>query len=104
MPGKLIQALKKVEKSNPVIMIDEIDKLGRMGHQGDPSSALLETLDPEQNSAFLDHYLDTPYDLSRVCHFLSLQGTLHLHGELCRHDSRSFIRSNGGDPIKRLHH
>lgn len=65
MPGKVIQALKKVQTENPLILIDEIDKLGR-GHQGDPSSALLELLDPEQNSSFLDHYMDVPVDLSKV--------------------------------------
>ncbi|KAJ9088733.1 ATP-dependent Lon protease pim1 [Entomophthora muscae] len=65
MPGKVIQALKKVQTENPLILIDEIDKIGR-GSQGDPSSALLELLDPEQNSGFLDHYLDVPVDLSRV--------------------------------------
>ncbi|KAI8980933.1 Lon protease C-terminal proteolytic domain-containing protein [Pilobolus umbonatus] len=65
MPGKVIQALKKVKAENPLIMIDEIDKMGR-GHQGDPSSALLELLDPEQNSNFLDYYLDIPVDLSKV--------------------------------------
>ncbi|KAI8908954.1 Lon protease C-terminal proteolytic domain-containing protein [Gorgonomyces haynaldii] len=65
MPGKVVQALKKVKTENPLIMIDEIDKLGR-GHQGDPASALLELLDPEQNNAFLDHYLDVPIDLSKV--------------------------------------
>ncbi|KAJ3070807.1 ATP-dependent Lon protease pim1, partial [Podochytrium sp. JEL0797] len=65
MPGKVIQALKKVQTENPLIMIDEIDKVGR-GHQGDPSSALLELLDPEQNSSFLDHYMDVPLDLSKV--------------------------------------
>ena len=65
MPGKVIQALKKVKTENPLIMIDEIDKLGR-GHQGDPASALLELLDPEQNNSFLDHYLDVPVDLSKV--------------------------------------
>ncbi len=65
MPGKLVQALKDVEVMNPVIMLDEIDKLGA-SYQGDPASALLETLDPEQNVEFLDHYLDLRLDLSKV--------------------------------------
>jgi Lon-like ATP-dependent protease len=65
MPGKVVQALKKVQTENPLVLIDEIDKLGR-GHQGDPASALLELLDPEQNSSFLDHYLDVPLNLSKV--------------------------------------
>jgi ATP-dependent Lon protease len=64
-PGKLVQALKEVQVMNPVIMLDEIDKLGA-SFQGDPASALLETLDPEQNAEFLDHYLDLRLDLSKV--------------------------------------
>ena len=65
MPGKLVQALKEVEVSNPVIMLDEIDKIGA-SYRGDPASALLEVLDPEQNSEFLDHYLDMRIDLSKA--------------------------------------
>ncbi|KAL8771062.1 MAG: hypothetical protein Q9209_003481 [Squamulea sp. 1 TL-2023] len=65
LPGRIVQALKKCQTENPLILIDEVDKIGR-GHQGDPSSALLELLDPEQNNSFLDHYLDVPVDLSKV--------------------------------------
>jgi ATP-dependent Lon protease len=65
MPGKLVQALKDVDVYNPVIMLDEIDKIGA-SYQGDPASALLEVLDPEQNGEFLDHYLDLRIDLSKV--------------------------------------
>src|SRR5512143_170052 len=65
MPGKFVQALKEVGSANPVIMLDEIDKIGA-SYQGDPASALLEVLDPEQNADFLDHYLDVRFDLSKA--------------------------------------
>lgn len=65
MPGKFLQAMKEVEYANPVIMLDEIDKIGT-SYRGDPASALLEVLDPEQNSDFLDHYLDVRFDLSKT--------------------------------------
>ncbi|EJD74597.1 ATP-dependent protease La [Loa loa] len=65
MPGKMIQCLKKVQTENPLVLIDEVDKIGGAGYHGDPSSALLELLDPEQNTNFNDHFLDVPVDLSK---------------------------------------
>lgn len=65
MPGKPVQCLKRTQTENPLVLIDEVDKIGH-GYQGDPSAALLELLDPEQNANFLDHYLDVPIDLSKV--------------------------------------
>ena len=80
MPGKIIQALKKAKTTNPLILLDEIDKMGQ-DFRGDPASAMLEVLDPEQNSTFVDHYLDVEYDLSNVM-FLTTANTYNMPGPL----------------------
>ena len=80
MPGKIIQALKKAKTTNPLILLDEIDKMGQ-DFRGDPASAMLEVLDPEQNSTFTDHYLEVEYDLSDVM-FLTTSNTYNMPGPL----------------------